>query len=264
MTKPKAESKPRAGKERTPCLVCKKLFRVPPSAAARGKGHTCSAACASEIRGYGRPIRAALPGTVRGIAARTHLTESCVCEQLGNMIRAGICKVAGFERNTLKAVSGAPTLVPIIALGVSLDPDMPLDMRAAVTRYTRGLIVAAMPGRAPDIADALFMPGASVLNAIKAMSADGLCHIGAWVASKRGRPTAVYHKGAGVDAIDNVPRMTRAEICARFKKRIKGTDRLDLLRSKNRSAHWEKKAVAKANTWFGALPGANTKEGAVC
>lgn len=263
MTKPKTETKPRTGKDRTPCLVCKKLFRVAPSAAKRDKGHTCSIACDREIRGFGRLIRSALPGTVRSIVEHTGLKPSCVRDQLGKMIRAGACKVAGFERNPLTGVPGAPTWMPVIALGLSLDPGMPLDLRASVTYHTRNLILAAMPGTVQEIAAAIGMPVTSTLRTIAQLRVDGLCHLGRWVRNERLVSVATYRAGRGIDAINNLPRMSRKEINDRFNKRIRGTDKHDQRKARQRSAHWEKKAAAKPHSWASALF-INMKEGAAC
>lgn len=261
--KPKTETTPRPGKERTPCLVCKKMFRVAPSAARRDKGHTCSAACANEIRGFGRQMRAALPGTVRGIAAQARLRESTVRDYLGNMIRAGKCKIVGFERNCLTGLPGASTWVPVIALGLSLDPKMPLDMRGAVTYHTRKLILAAMPGRSPDIAAQLDMPATSILYTIRQMRSEGLCHIGKWQANHRGMPVAVFRRGKGIDAVENLPRLSKKQIQDRFRKRIQYTVKHDERKARQRSAHWEKKAAITPHNWASALF-MSTKEGAAC
>lgn len=263
MTKPRTETKPRPGKERTPCLVCKKLFRVAPSAASRDKGHTCSLACDREVRGFGRLIRAALPGTIVGICAHTGLNASCVRDQVGKMIRSGVCKIAGFERNTVTGVAGAPTWVPIIALGLSLDPNMPLDLRASVTYQTRKLILSAMPGAVQDIAAEIGMPETSTLRIITLLRSEGLCHLARWVRNDRLVPVATYRAGPGMDAANNLPRMSRKEINDRFNKRIKGTDKHDQRKARQRSAHWEKKAAAKPHTWASALF-INSKEGAAC
>lgn len=263
MTKPKTETKPRAGKDRTPCLVCKKLFRVPPSTARRGAGHTCSLACDREIRGFGRLIWPELPATIRDVVARTGLKESCVRDQLGNMIRAGKCRISGFERNTLTGVPGAPTWVPIIAMGLSLDPNMPLDMRASVTHHIRKLILAAMPGSVHDIASEIGMPTTSTLRMINGLRSEGLCHLSRWVRNDRLVAVATYRAGPGVDAANKLPKMSRKEINDRFNKRIKGTDKHDERKARQRSAHWEKKAVAKPHTWASALF-INMTEGAAC
>jgi hypothetical protein len=261
--KPKTETKPRAGKERTPCLVCKKLFRVPPSTAKRGAGHTCSIACDREVRGFWRLIREELPGTIRDVVTRTGLKESCVRDQLGNMIRAGKCKIAGFERNPLTGVPGAPTWVPIIALGLSLDPEMPLDMRASVTHHTRTLILAAMPGAVADIAMEIGMPVTSTLRMVNTLRGEGLCHLARWVRNARLVAVATYRAGPGIDATNKLQRMSRKEINERFNKRIKGTDKHDERKARQRSAHWEKKAATTPHTWASALF-IRSKEGAAC
>lgn len=80
----------------------------------------------------------------------------------------------------------------------------------------------------------------------------------------RGPEIPIYDLGAAPDALDSRERLTRKQIHCRYEERIKGTDAFDRRVAKRSSYWYEKKAKAKKNTWFGALPGANFQEGAAC
>lgn len=235
------------------------MFQVAPSKLARGAGVTCSTACRNEVRGFGHLVRAALPGTVRQIAERTHVEEACVRDLLGNMVRAETCHVASFELNTLSG-HGAPKFSPVLALGPSPDPDMPKDMRAAVTRHTSDLMLSAMPLAIVDIAAMVEMPPSSVGRLVRAMHLAGKCHVGNWRRAERGAFTPIYHAGPGKDVPCRLKILTQAQKDKRRVKKIKDSgllqDWTDSKRSYGRARYWEKKAATVRDPMLVALFGA--------
>ena len=246
------------GSLKSTCVTCSRIFTVAPSKAARGGGVTCSAACRATVRGFGYRVRAFLPGTVRHVAEAGRLPLDCVRAILGKMVRSGECHVASFVPNPDASCQGAPTFMPIIALGAPADPDTPRDMRAAVTWHTNGLIIKAMPASVPDIADTIGMPQTSVLRAVKALCAVGKCHIGGWKRSNRGLPTAIYHAGPGQDVPCTIKKLTQNQKDRRYLAKMKGDSSLshafDKRKSLSRARYWTDKA-AKGDSLINALFG---------
>jgi hypothetical protein len=250
---------PKRGALKSTCAVCAKVFTVSPSKAARGGGVTCSAACRKDIAGFGRLVRAALPGTARQVADRSGVMLASLRAMLTKMLRAGTCHVAGFERNDQGKLQGAPKFMPVLALGPSPDPDMPADMRAAVTYHTRKITLAAMPNSVPAIAVDTGMPQTSTLRIVKQLHDEGLCRVGDWQRSIRGLPSAIYHAGAGEDVPCRLKKFTPAQKTARYLRNVKNNPDLgvkrDLTVARDRNRYWEKVATERRDPMIAALFG---------
>lgn len=251
---------PRGGLK-TACIVCDKQFSVAPSKAAAGAGTTCSMKCRNEIRGFGRHVRAALPGTVRQVAERTSVDIACVRDLLGDMVRADTCHVAGFELNPITG-HGAPKYMPVMALGPSPDPDMPKDMRAAGTWHTGQLVLKAMPLAAVDIAAALGVAATTVQRIVDNLHESGKCHVGEWRRAVRGSFVAIYYLGDGEDAPCRLKKLTQAQKDKRYKRKMKNdpelSARFDARAAKGRARYWEKKAATVRDPMLAAMFGPAT------
>lgn len=250
---------PARGSLKSTCAVCAKVFTVAPSKVARGCGVTCSATCRAEVTGFGRQIRAAMPGTARQIAEKSRVEVACVRDRLGDMLRAGTCHVAGFVPNDLGNIQGAPKFMPVLALGPSPDPDMPADMRAAVTYHTRRIILAAMPATVPKIAEATGMPQTSTLRIVKALYDEGKCHEGGWQRAARGLAAAIYHAGEGQDQPCRLKKFTPAQKDKRHRRKLKTdpalSEKYEAKMAKDRSRYWDKKATTRRDPMIAAVFG---------
>jgi hypothetical protein len=200
-----------------------------------------------------------MPGTARQIAAQSGVELACVRDHVGVMLRAEQCHVAGFELNDPGMAQGAPTFMPVLALGVSPDPEMPKDSRGAVTYYTDKLTLAAMPNTVPGIAGTTGLPETSICRKLISLHADEKCHVGGWKRSARGLAMAVYHAGPGEDVPCRLKNFTGAQKSQRYMRKLRTdkdlVDKLDARRSSDRSRYWEKKALVRRDPLTAALFG---------
>lgn len=125
-------------------------------------------------------------------------------------------------------------------------------------------ILGAMPGTRTEIIARSGLSKDTIARVIPIVHDGEQSHIGEWLPHPVGGPSmAVFYTGPGVDAIDDLPRMTHKELSARYEKSIRGTEKHDRRNAKSRSRHWEKKAAAARHTWASALF-INAGEGAAC
>ena len=119
---------------------------------------------------------------------------------------------------------------------------------------TVAAILEVLPATASEIRKKTGLNHATVGKVIPIMRGGQQMHVGDWRPHPRKGPSmAVFHPGPGVDVPDTLPRLTRQQIVERYEKRIKGTEKFDQRRARQRSRHWEKKAAAAPKTWLSAL-----------
>ena len=119
---------------------------------------------------------------------------------------------------------------------------------------TIAAILAALPATKTEIEQRAGVHHATVTKVMPGLHKGGKVHIGAWRPHPvHGPSMAVYHAGEGEDVPDTLPRLTKKEIADRYVKRIKGTEKYDLRKARDRNRHWKKKAAAKPKNWAAAL-----------
>ena len=75
-------------------------------------------------------------------------------------------------------------------------------MTTNVSPERTNAIIGALPESRHDLGNRTGMPPSTINFAIKQLRAEGRIHIGAWRrTAKACRPTAVFHVGAGADAV---------------------------------------------------------------
>lgn len=117
-------------------------------------------------------------------------------------------------------------------------------------------ITAVLPATKGQIRERTGLNHTTIIRVVTTMHQSGEMHISRWVPHPvHGPSMAVFALGPGIDAVDNLPRLTRKEIVRRYEARIKGTEKHDLRKSQHRSRHWEKKALSAPQTWASALLG---------
>jgi hypothetical protein len=130
-------------------------------------------------------------------------------------------------------------------------PDGYVDPRRAPARAA---VLAALPGTRPAIAAATGLPTYTVARAVAQLHREGKVHVGRWRHRDGGGvPMPVYVPGPGADAPENLKRLTRQQIWARYEKRVKGTEVDDRRKAQRSGLYWQRKAAAAPNGWAAAL-----------
>ncbi len=135
--------------------------------------------------------------------------------------------------------------------------------RAALAHLYRQHILAAMPGTQSELVERTGLSVGNISRISAELHGAGKCHIIRWRRGVRGGPVAVLAAGAGVDRVCKVENYTRAEVSARYIKRLAKRGQLDQLRARNaanqRSVTLRKRGDPLINALFGKSR-AETKE----
>lgn len=124
-------------------------------------------------------------------------------------------------------------------------------------------VLAALPATRQQIAERCGLHKDTVLTIVRQLHdpAKRVIRVGRWLPHPvHGPSIAVFALGKGADAVDDLPRLTTKQRSARYEASIKGTEKMDRRRARQKSRHWEKKAAAKPSHWTSALLGAAARE----
>lgn len=114
-------------------------------------------------------------------------------------------------------------------------------------------VLGALPATRAQIAERTGLNKSTVWKILKALWGTQL-HVGRWTPHPvRGPSIAVFVRGAGPDAPDNLPRLTRQQISTRYEARIKGTEKHDKRKARQLSYYFAKRASAMPRHWASAL-----------
>lgn len=229
-----------------------------PSVAARGDKKMCSAECRAAGNGYRLHVKAALPGALSEIVARTGLRPDTLRYQLMVMMQRGDCHVARLAEAPPDRGRCVPRFELYFEAGASEDPGVPRTLREALSYYCKKSIVAAMPGTQRQIIERTGLPQSSVSRLMGELREAGACHILRWRRAKLGPPMPVFIAGPGKDRPCRIEPMTSAERSARYMRKAERTGLIDLLRAKNAAAQraktMRKRGDPLVNALFGRRP----------
>lgn len=114
-------------------------------------------------------------------------------------------------------------------------------------------VLAALPGTRGQIIERTELHKDTVRKILRKLHGKEL-RVGRWKRHPvHGPSIAVFVRGGGADAPDNLPRMTSAQRSARYEAKIKGTWRHDRRKAKQLSYYFAKRAAAAPKNWASAL-----------
>lgn len=246
----------------TSCLTCGAAVFETPSRVARGMGKYCSVPCFRASAGYRKQVRAALPGTIYGIAQRVGVSMDTVRDQLVGLQRIGECHAARLVESDNRG-RGLPRMVLLFEAGAGSDPADPIMPRAQLAHYFRKLILDSMPGTQSRLITVTGHSQASMSRIVAELHGAGLCHISGWRRAKAGPVMPVYAAGTGVDKPCRIVPYTSAERSARYMARAERRGTIDAIRARYAAAARTKTMTKTGdpliNALFGRRPAA-TKE----
>lgn len=238
------------------CRTCGATFNRCPAKQANGEGKYCSVDCRNSAAGYRNQVRAALPGTIADIAQRSDVSVETVRDQLVGLQKRGEAHAARLIPVPSEVRGqGAPCFAIWYDAGAGANADIPLMPRAALAHLYRQHILAAMPGTQSQLVDRTGLSQGNISRISAELHAAGKCHIARWRRGVRGGPVPVFASGEGIDRVCKVENYTRAEVCARYKKRLEKHGLMDQHRARlaanQRAVTLRKRGDPLINALFG-------------
>ena len=240
------------------CQACAGTFNRTPGKLANGEGKYCSSKCRSDLAGYRGQVRAALPGTIADIAARSGVSIETVRDQLVALQKRGEAHPAWLD--VVPADNrgrGTPAFAAVYEAGPGSDPDMPLLPRAVLAHLYRKRILEQMPGTQTQLRERTGLSVGNISRVTAELHSAGKIHITRWRRGVRGGPVPVYAAGAGTDRKCAIENYTRAEVCARYIKRHAKRGTLEQYRARmaanQRAVTLRKQGDPLVNALFGRV-----------
>lgn len=236
------------------CVACGDQFKAKPFVVARGGGLYCSMSCRLEFSGYRRLIEAVLPGTAKQLAERSGVNLEIVRVNVKRMLAADRWHIKEVIDTGIKGTSEC-RFEAVVALGHATNPDIPRNMRKAVTHHVELMILATMPAKLQNIAAVTDMLDSTVVRHIQNLRKRELCFVSGWVRAERGEPLEIFTAGEGRDVPCLLKPLTQVQKTARYLAKIKRDGRIEQKRAKGRADYWRKKALKRGDGMVGLFFG---------